>query len=108
VVNYIADRVVVMYAGRKVEEVAADRLTGHAAHPYTQGLLRASPRLGAAHYRTVTLTEIPGAIASAAAEAGCPFRPRCPIARADCADAMPPLRAIAPGHRIACPYAEVS
>jgi peptide/nickel transport system ATP-binding protein len=105
VVGQWADKVVVMYAGRKVEEALPDALFGTPLHPYTRGLLAASPRLNAGqHYRQGKLTEIPGSIVSAAGEKGCPFRPRCPVARASCAQAVPALLAAAPDRLVACPF----
>jgi len=91
VVAQWADRVIVMYAGRKVEEGNPRDVFVQAAHPYTQGLLSASPRMdeGAVHYRDGRLTELPGNIASAMLEPGCPFVPRCPIAELSCREAMP-------------------
>ncbi|MFG1298219.1 ABC transporter ATP-binding protein [Xanthobacter sp. V3C-3] len=99
-----ADRVAVMYAGRKVEEAPFETLFGAPLHPYTRGLLAASPRLDAAqHSSRGLLTEIRGSIASAAGQAGCAFAPRCPLARAACHAAAPDLAAVAPGHLVACP-----
>ncbi|HMK78285.1 MAG TPA: ABC transporter ATP-binding protein, partial [Xanthobacteraceae bacterium] len=72
IVGQWADRVIVMYAGRKVEEALPDQLLGAPVHPYTQGLLAASPRLHAEHhYKDGPLIEIPGSITSAAFESGC-------------------------------------
>ena len=105
VVGQWADKVVVMYAGRKVEEALPDALFGAPLHPYTRGLLAASPRLNAGqHYRNGPLSEIPGSIVSAAGEKGCPFRPRCPVARASCAQAVPALRTPMPDRLVACPF----
>ena len=105
VVAQWADKVVVMYAGRKVEEALPGPLFEQPFHPYTRGLLAASPRLRSNyHYRQGPLSEIPGSIVSAAGEAGCPFRPRCPQARAACAASVPQLAEVAPGRLAACPY----
>jgi peptide/nickel transport system ATP-binding protein len=105
VVGQWADKVVVMYAGRKVEEALPDALFGAPLHPYTRGLLTASPRLNSDyHYRDGPLTEIPGSIVSAAGELGCPFRPRCPVARASCGHAVPDLLVPSPGRLVACPF----
>jgi len=105
VVGQWADNVVVMYAGRKVEEALPDALFGRPLHPYTRGLLAASPRLNAGqHYRNGPLSEIPGSIVSAAGEKGCPFRPRCPVARASCALSVPALLTPAPERLVACPF----
>ena len=101
-----ADRVVVMYAGRKVEEAPFETLFGAPLHPYTNGLLEASPRLDAGqHYSAGPLAEIRGSIASALTEPGCAFAPRCTFARAACRAAEPEPEAVAPGHLVACPVA---
>ncbi|MFG1374056.1 ABC transporter ATP-binding protein [Xanthobacter oligotrophicus] len=101
-----ADRVVVMYAGRKVEEAPFETLFGTPLHPYTNGLLDASPRLDAAqHYSVGPLAEIRGSIGSALTEPGCTFAPRCTLARAACRSAEPEPEAVAPGHLVACPVA---
>ncbi|MBP1875470.1 oligopeptide/dipeptide ABC transporter ATP-binding protein [Ensifer adhaerens] len=105
VVAQWADRVVVMYAGRKVEQALPDDLFKDPLHPYTRGLLAASPRLkNDFHYRDGALTEIPGSIVSAVGEAGCPFRPRCTQARASCGHHIPPLTVPAPDRLVACPF----
>ncbi len=104
VVSQWADRVVVVYAGRKVEEGLPGPLFEAPAHPYTQGLLTASPRLqDGFHYTDGPLTEIPGSIVSAIGQPGCPFVPRCPVARGSCRAAMPPLRPTGPDRWAACP-----
>ena len=98
-----ADRVVVMYAGRKVEEAPPGVLFERPLHPYTQGLLAASPRLHEKlHYRSARLSEIPGNIASATTQAGCPFAPRCPHRLALCRTNVPHERDAAIGRRVAC------
>jgi peptide/nickel transport system ATP-binding protein len=99
-----ADRVVVMYAGHKVEEARPDVLFARPGHPYTRGLLAASPRARPGYsYHDGPLAEIRGNIGSAAGAAGCPFLPRCDFARPACAAAMPPLRTLELGHLAACP-----
>jgi len=104
IVGQWADRVVVMYAGRGVEQAEAGPLLGDPLHPYTRGLLAASPRLDASlHYTLGPLREIPGSIASALGQSGCPFVPRCPLARPSCTVAPPPLEEVRPGRRVACP-----
>jgi peptide/nickel transport system ATP-binding protein len=99
VVADLADRVVVMYAGRVVEQAPVAELFARPRHPYTQGLLGAIPRAGGGR-----LTEIPGMVPAPAASepAGCPFRPRCRNAEADCAAARPSLDPLGPGHLAAC------
>lgn len=80
-----ADRVVVMYAGRKMEEAQAGELFAAPAHPYTRGLLDASLRLDQGRfYRDTRLAEIPGSVESARQAVGCPFAPRCAQAQAQC------------------------
>jgi oligopeptide/dipeptide ABC transporter ATP-binding protein len=104
VVAEMAQRVVVMYAGRKVEEAAVDDLFAHPRHPYTEGLLKSIPRLehaqAAAHLR---LAEIPGMVPSLKEEiAGCLFAPRCGYATERCRREYPRLEEKAPGHFAAC------
>ena len=74
VVGQWADRVVVMYAGRKVEEAAPDRLLADPRHPYTAGLLGASPRVAGGNYRDGPLREIPGNIIERGRRDGLPVR----------------------------------
>jgi len=99
VVAEVADRVIVMYSGRKVEEAAVVGLFDAPLHPYTRGLMGAVPR-GRGGAR---LADIPGTVpAPAALPAGCAFAPRCPLATARCRAARPPLTAPRPGHLVAC------
>jgi len=98
VVAQVADRIAVTYAGRIVEEGPALEVLKSPRHPYTAGLLRASPQL-VRH----KLEPIPGTVPSLAAlPSGCAFEPRCALRRAECADAMPELRAAGPEHRARC------
>ena len=105
-----ADRVVVMYAGRKVEEASADDLFERPGHPYTKGLLGSIPNLDAAardSTRRVRLNEIKGMVPSLSAlPAGCTFAPRCTFATDACRAAYPPLVQHRPGHWVACWHAE--
>lgn len=104
-----ADRVLVMYAGRKVEEGLPEPVFETPYHPYTRGLLAASPRAEAGqHYRDGPLIEIPGSIVSSVGEKGCSFRPRCPDARPSCGLSVPPLRLISDGRHAACPFVHES
>ena len=85
-VTELADRVLVMYAGHKVEEGALEDIRNDPAHPYTQGLLRSMPKItaDAATFRT-PLPEIPGSVPDLThRHAGCPFGPRCSFAMPDC------------------------
>jgi peptide/nickel transport system ATP-binding protein len=103
VIAETAQRVVVMYAGRVVEEAPVATLFAAPRHPYTQGLIRSIPRLGAGAGERKRLDAIPGAVPSLhALPPGCRFAPRCPHARAACIAAVPPLREVAPGQRVAC------
>jgi peptide/nickel transport system ATP-binding protein len=101
VVADIADRVIVMYAGRKVEEAPVRDLYAFPQHPYTIGLLGAIPRPGAAD-RT-RLQEIPGRVPSLAElPVGCAFAPRCPRADELTRSRNPDLRETRPQHLVAC------
>jgi oligopeptide/dipeptide ABC transporter ATP-binding protein len=110
VVAETADRVVVMYAGRKVEEAAVDDLFEHPGHPYTRGLFGSLPNLEVAarsNPRRTRLTEIKGMVPSLAnLPQGCSFAPRCAFATNECHAAYPPLRQLRPGHLVACWHAE--
>jgi len=105
VVAEMAERVVVMYAGRKVEEAPVRELFRHPRHPYTVGLLASVPRLGATLGRkdVPRLAEIPGVVPSLRQPImGCAFAPRCAYAVERCRREAPPLEAKAPGHVAAC------
>jgi len=103
VVAEMARRVVVMYAGRKVEEADVAALFARPLHPYTRGLLGAVPRLGAARDR---LAEIPGQVPSLlGSPAGCLFAGRCPLATELCRREAPPIESHEPGHLVACHHA---
>jgi len=96
-----SDRVAVFYAARLVEIGPAAAIASAPRHPYTQGLLRAFPRVKGA---TADLVSIPGAPPSLAhPPAGCRFHPRCPLAVDACRTARPALLEVGPGHFAACP-----
>ena len=98
VVAQVADRIAVTYAGRIVEEGPSREVLERPRHPYTAGLLRASPQL-VRH----KLEPIPGTVPQLTAlPPGCAFEPRCPVRVAECAAAMPELRAAGPEHRARC------
>jgi oligopeptide/dipeptide ABC transporter ATP-binding protein len=98
VVAQVADRVAVMYAGRIVEEGPAEEVLRRPRHPYTEGLLRASPQL-----RRRKLEPIPGAVPRLdALPPGCAFEPRCSYRRAECSLAVPEPRPAGPEHRARC------
>lgn len=95
-----ADRAVVMYAGRVVEEGPARELTSRPAHPYTLGLLRSLP---ARARRGESLSAVAGAPPPIDARpSGCAFHPRCPRAFGRCADECPRLEALEMGRKSAC------
>jgi peptide/nickel transport system ATP-binding protein len=105
VVAEMAQRVVVMYAGRKVEEATVGELFRQPLHPYTLGLLTSVPKLGATLTQSEPerLTEIPGSVPSLREEIrGCPFAPRCTFASDRCRAEMPQFEAKSPGHFAAC------
>jgi len=102
VVSRMAGRVAVMYAGSLVELAQKEAIYRAAAHPYTQGLLRAIPTL--ATDRAKPLTTIQGTVPPISAlPAGCPFEPRCAQRAATCASELPPLVEVAPAHFARCP-----
>jgi peptide/nickel transport system ATP-binding protein len=107
VVAEVAERVMVMYAGRKVEEAPVVELFRSPRHPYTQGLLGAVPKLGSSLSGEQTrLAEIPGLVPSLKARIdGCVFASRCAIATDICKRAAPALVTAANGHSVACHYA---
>ena len=105
VVAEIADRVVVMYAGRKVEEAPVDDLFEAPLHPYTRYLISAVPIPDAAIEREREHLRLEGEPPSAVdPPTGCRFRTRCPLAQAICAEAAPPLAQHRPGHFAACHF----
>lgn len=104
VVAGIADRVMVMYAGRVMEEARVDDLYDDPRHPYTRGLLDSLPAPGAD--RPERLFNIPGLPPDPISQPpGCPFWDRCSYRLDPRAETeIPPLREVAPGHRVACFY----
>jgi peptide/nickel transport system ATP-binding protein len=97
------ERVVVMYAGKVVEEAPVGALFDNPRHPYTQGLIRSIPRIDIASTRKTRLETIAGTVPSLIDPApGCRFAARCHRALAHCQQISPPLRSVAPGHRVAC------
>jgi len=109
VVAETAQRVVVMYAGKVVEEAQVDDLFGDPRHPYTQGLIRSIPRIDRDSEHKKRLEAISGSVPVLINPApGCRFAPRCRFAMDVCAAREPALREIAPGHRMACHLGDVA
>jgi len=103
VVAEVAQRVVVMYAGKVVEEATVEELFANPRHPYTQGLIRSIPRIDLAATHKTRLEAIPGTVPKLIEPAeGCRFAGRCRHATPACTATTPPLREIAPGHKVAC------
>ncbi len=102
VVAETAERVVVMYAGRVVEEASVQQLFDNPLHPYTHGLLESLPKLEAGKGRQ-RLTAIPGLVPNLLdLPRGCKFAPRCPKVIAECWPTEPELREVHPGHWARC------
>jgi oligopeptide/dipeptide ABC transporter ATP-binding protein len=106
VVERVCDRVLVMYAGRIVEDLPATALRSDARHPYTRALLAAVPDMETD--RTLPLTVIPGRPADPAdLPPGCAFAPRCPLATDHCHTDDPALVEAETGRRVACWHADI-
>jgi peptide/nickel transport system ATP-binding protein len=103
VVAETAQRVIVMYAGKVVEDATVENLFANPRHPYTQGLIRSIPRIDLAATSHTRLEAIPGSVPSLLnPPSGCRFAARCRFATEACTAAEPPLREVAPGHKVAC------
>ncbi|MEK7686885.1 MAG: ABC transporter ATP-binding protein [Pseudomonadota bacterium] len=103
VVAETTQRVVVMYAGKVVEEAPVGALFGDPRHPYTQGLIRSIPRVDRSAGRQARLESIPGTVPSLLnPPPGCRFAARCRYVMPACTQAIPPLKEVAPGHKVAC------
>ena len=100
VVHHVSDRVVIMYLGRVVEEAPTEEIFRRPNHPYTQALLAETPRIAPGQRE---FSPISGEMPSPSnPPSGCHFHPRCPHAMPVCRSVVPPLEAVAPGHRSAC------
>ena len=102
VVADVADRVLVMYAGRVVESGSVGDVYGNPAHPYTDGLISSSPLV---NERVERLVQIPGAPPQPSAlPSGCPFHVRCPMVADQCREERPPLEPVGDGRSSACHF----
>jgi oligopeptide transport system ATP-binding protein len=112
VVNEVADKVAVMYAGKAVETGTVDDVFGNPAHPYTEGLMTSIPQVEAKGGRLQPITGQPPNLARI--PSGCSFHPRCAHRRLgaaarpgeECSVDVPPLRPVLPDREAACHYSE--
>jgi peptide/nickel transport system ATP-binding protein len=103
VIAETAQRVVVMYAAKVVEEAPVKELFKEPLHPYTQGLLRSIPRIDLAATKKQRLEAIPGVVPSLIdVPPGCRFAPRCQYVKPMYIEKEPPLKEVRPGHKVAC------
>jgi peptide/nickel transport system ATP-binding protein len=104
VVAQTAQRVIVMYAGKKVEEADVETLFADPRHPYTRGLMASIPAVPTQHGKAgARLAEIPGTVPSLVSlPQGCAFAPRCPLAMERCREKYPPLEDYGGKHLAAC------
>jgi oligopeptide/dipeptide ABC transporter ATP-binding protein len=100
IISQMCHRVIVMYAGKIVEDAPMATIFHAPQHPYTRGLMACLPRLDAIADRLGSIAGVMPGLRDL--PSGCRFHPRCPIAEPRCAVEEPPLRTIADGHHVAC------
>ena len=101
VVEHISKRIMVMYLGHVMESAPSHELVSSPRHPYTRALLSAVPTVGSdGRKRMILAGDVPSPLAP---PAGCPFHPRCPYAKKECANALPPWQE-KDGHGVRCLY----
>jgi oligopeptide transport system ATP-binding protein len=93
-----------MYAGRIVEHAPVHEIYADPAHPYTQGLIASIPRVDSKGQQLAAIKGLPPNLLRI--PPGCPFHPRCPYARDNCKDVVPPDFVVGPDHTSACLYWE--
>jgi oligopeptide transport system ATP-binding protein len=102
-VKHISDRIGVMYLGKMMEVTTSEKLYAKPLHPYTVSLLSAipipDPDIERTRERIILQGEVPSPLNP---PSGCPFRTRCPKAMKECADSMPAMKEVEPGHFVAC------
>ncbi|MEZ4736891.1 MAG: ATP-binding cassette domain-containing protein [Caldilineaceae bacterium] len=107
VIEYLCDRVAVMYVGKLVELAPTEAIFANPQHPYTEALLSAVPKPDPRVRRQRQRIVLEGDVADPAnPPSGCYFHPRCRYAKARCSTETPPLRRISEGHYAACHYSE--
>ena len=105
VVRHMSSQLAVMYLGKIVEMGETETIFSSPAHPYTQGLMKAVPRLVPArrHREAVLKGDVPSPLA---VPSGCRFHPRCAVAQEICRTVEPPVKTLGPGHESACHFAD--
>ncbi|TGG94872.1 ABC transporter ATP-binding protein [Natronospirillum operosum] len=106
VVAEMADRVIVMYAGRVVEEAPVRTLFAQPAHPYTRGLIQSTPNLATHQGQLVAIPGLVPTLADLGDVQGCKFAPRCSMATDKCRSEDPPLQTLGPDRAARCWYAD--
>src|SRR5205807_1513508 len=99
IMEFLSDRIAVVYLGRLMEIAPSRELVAQPRHPYTEALISAVPDAGAKRKRIILKGDVPSPVSP---PSGCVFRTRCPYALPDCAREVPAVREVSPGHWKAC------